>query len=264
MGRNYRMDERKIFDLLKEKAREGKLPPSIILITQNPEGGLEEAREIARQSFCLKEAEENCSCLMCHHLKNTSHPDYFEIMAAKNQILIDQIRELREEAQKPPYEARCRFFVLIKAHQLNVSASNAFLKILEEPPSTAYFILLTSQPNLLLPTIRSRCLSFPTYFKEIKNEIPENIISSFEEFILNPNIVNLYIFIENLSKEPLHLIPLYLLNLNLPKTPPFLVDISFEFMDILVKYPSTFNPKLLLEALFLPRWHQNFYKKLNF
>lgn len=257
------MLERKIFDILKEKAREGKLPPSIILISKDPEAGIEEAREIARQSFCLKEGAENCSCLMCHHLKNENHPDYFEIRALRNQILIDQIRELREEAQKPPFESKQKFFVLIKAHQLNISASNAFLKILEEPPETAHFILLTSQPNLLLPTIRSRCFSFPIPFEGTKREIPEKLISYFEEFTLNPSVINLYIFIEELSRQPLHLIPLYLLNLNLPKTPSFLVDIAFEFMDTMTKYPSTFNTKLLLEALFLPRWKKHFCSNLN-
>lgn len=256
------MSEGKIFDILKKKAREKKLPPSIILITRDPDKGTEEAREIARQSFCLEEGKENCTCLMCHHLKNENHPDYFEIRAAKNQILIEQIRELREEAHKPPFEAKERFFVLVKAHQLNISASNAFLKILEEPPETAHFILLTSQPNLLLPTIRSRCFSFSIPLEEINKEIPEKLILTFEEFTLNPSIINLYIFLEELSKQPLPLIPLYLLNLNLPKTPSFLVDIAFEFMDTMTRYPQTFNSKLLLEALFLPKWEKHFYKTI--
>jgi len=255
------MLERKIFDILKQKARENKLPPSIILITHNPEGGIDEAREIARQHFCEREGEENCTCIMCYHLKNQNHPDYFEIKAAKNQILIEQIRELREEAQKPPFEANSRFFVLIKAHQLNVPASNAFLKILEEPMDFTHFILLTSQPNLLLPTIRSRCFSFPVPFKEMKIELPEKLVKSFEEFSLNPDILNLYIFIENISKEPIHLIPYYLLNLNFPSTPPFLVDIAYEYMEKIVKYPQTFNIKQLLEALFLPKWYKYFKNK---
>lgn len=257
------MFERKIFDTLKEKARQKKLPPSIILITQEPECGIEEAREIARQHFCEKNGEENCNCLMCYHLKNLNHPDYFEIKAAKTQILIDQIRQLREEAQKSPFEANSRFFVLIKAHQLNVPASNAFLKILEEPMDFTHFILLTSQPNLLLPTIRSRCFSFPVPFKELSIEIPEDLRNSFEEFSLNPDILNLYIFIEILSKEPIHLIPYYLLSLNFPSTPSFFIDSAYEYMEIIVKYPQTFNIKQLLEAIFLPKWYKNFYTKSN-
>lgn len=255
------MPEKEIFDILKNKAREKKLPPSMILIIGDPEGGVEEAKEIARQSFCMKDGSKDCDCLMCYHLKNDNHPDYFEIKAAKNQITIDQIRALREEAQKPPFEAGHRFFILQKAHQLNISASNAFLKILEEPQDFIHFILLTSQPNLLLPTIRSRCFSFPVPLKEKSMSIPENLIERFEEFSLNPDIINLYIFIEELSKEPIHLIPNYLMQLNFPATPSFLIDIAFEYMDIIVKYPQTFNLKLLLEALFLPKWYSLFYNK---
>lgn len=258
------MFEEKIFDILKTKARERKLPSSIILITKEPDGGLEEAREIARQSFCLKEGALDCNCLMCYHLKNLNHPDYFEIKATKNQILIEQIRNLKEEAQKPPFEAKNRFFVLFKAHQLNISASNAFLKILEEPQDFTHFILLTSQPNLLLPTIRSRCFSFPTPFKAFSIEISEELVKSFENFSLNPDILNLYLFIEKLSKEPIHLIPYHLMHLNFPSMPSFLVDIAFEYLNIIVKYPQTFNLKLLLEALFLPKWHKIFYNKSKF
>ncbi len=253
------MFEGKIYNLIRLKAKEQKLPPSIILITQEPHGGLNEAREIVRISFCLKEGKEDCNCPMCYHLKIGNHPDYFEIGAIKNQITIEQIRELREEAQKVPFEAKKRFFVLKRAHQLNIPASNCFLKILEEPNEKTHFILLTSQPNLLLPTIRSRCHIFPLPFKNIKKEVPEEIIKAWENFSLSPDILNLYIFIEEISKQPLYIIPSYLLSLNFPSTPKFLVDISFEYLNVIVKYPHTLNLKLFLEKLFLSKWYENFY-----
>lgn len=253
------MLEIEIYNILKKKSKEKRLPNSIILVPYEPEGGIAEAREIVRQNFCLKEGEENCSCLMCYHLKNLNHPDYFEIRAIKNQITIDQIREMKEEAIKPPFEADSRFFVIHEAHKLNVPASNAFLKILEEPPEWSYFILLTCQPNLLIPTIKSRCIIFQLPLSKDTIKIPENIRKAFEEFLITPELINLYFFIDELSKEPLHLIPTYLLNLNPPQFSPFLLDIAFELEKIITSYPQTFNLKLLLESLFLPKWHKFFY-----
>jgi DNA polymerase III delta' subunit len=75
----------------------------------------------------------------------------------KLKLPIDAVRWLRTEMAKPPLSARRRFFVIVHAHQMNSEAANALLKVLEEPQAQSTFILTSSRPTALLPTIRSRC-----------------------------------------------------------------------------------------------------------
>lgn len=87
----------------------------------------------------------------------TDHPDVGIISAYKRLIVVDAIREMEAEANKRPFEARGRLFVIDDADKMNDAAANALLKTLEEPPPTTGIILITSRPDSLLPTIRSRC-----------------------------------------------------------------------------------------------------------
>lgn len=76
---------------------------------------------------------------------------------AKIEIKVEQVRELVQESFGRPFEARARMFVIDDAHALNPSAANSLLKSLEEPPPTSHFVLASSAPQALLPTILSRC-----------------------------------------------------------------------------------------------------------
>jgi DNA polymerase-3 subunit delta' len=90
----------------------------------------------------------------------SDHTDVGTVLPYKNNILVDAIRDLVEQANFNPYEGAARFFLIDDADKLNASndsAANALLKTLEEPPATSHLILLTARPNSLLPTIRSRC-----------------------------------------------------------------------------------------------------------
>jgi DNA polymerase III subunit delta' len=87
----------------------------------------------------------------------TEHPDVGLVIPYGRNILVDAIRGLEREANFRPYEASARFFIIDNADKMNDAASNALLKTLEEPPSTTHIFLITSRPDSLLPTIRSRC-----------------------------------------------------------------------------------------------------------
>jgi DNA polymerase-3 subunit delta' len=87
----------------------------------------------------------------------SEHPDLGTVIPYNRNILVDAIRHLEAEANFRPYEAPVRIFIIDDADKMNDSASNALLKTLEEPPSTSYIFLITSRPDSLLPTIRSRC-----------------------------------------------------------------------------------------------------------
>lgn len=85
------------------------------------------------------------------------HSDVGKVVTYKRTILVDAIRDLERHANFLPYEAKARFFIIDDADKMNDESSNALLKTLEEPPSTSYIFLITSRPDSLLPTIRSRC-----------------------------------------------------------------------------------------------------------
>ena len=87
----------------------------------------------------------------------SEHPDVGLVIPYKRNLRVGAIRALEVQANFRPYEANARVFIVDDADKMNDAASNALLKTLEEPSSTTYVILVTSRPNLLLSTIRSRC-----------------------------------------------------------------------------------------------------------
>ncbi|HMT06988.1 MAG TPA: DNA polymerase III subunit delta' [Pyrinomonadaceae bacterium] len=87
----------------------------------------------------------------------SGHRDVGTVVPYKRNILVDSIRSLEAEANFRPYEAESRFFIIDDADKMNDAAANALLKTLEEPPDTSHIFLITSRPDSLLQTIRSRC-----------------------------------------------------------------------------------------------------------
>lgn len=86
----------------------------------------------------------------------SEHADVGMVIAYNRNILVDAIRDLESEANFRPFEAASRIFIIDDAHKMNDAASNALLKTLEEPPSTSHIFLISSRPDSLLATIRSR------------------------------------------------------------------------------------------------------------
>jgi DNA polymerase-3 subunit delta' len=87
----------------------------------------------------------------------SSHPDVGLVIPFKRNVRVGAIRELEREANFRPFEAKARFFIVDDAEKMNDAASNALLKTLEEPAPTSHIFLITSRPDSLLATIRSRC-----------------------------------------------------------------------------------------------------------
>jgi len=117
-------------------------------------------RELAARALAaaLNCPEGGCgTCGVCARIARGAHPDVWEIHAQGEQILVEQVREVRQAAYRSPVEGRAKVFVLQAAHRLNPSAANALLKVLEEPPSDVVFVLVSGSPEDLLPTLVSRC-----------------------------------------------------------------------------------------------------------
>ncbi len=113
-----------------------------------------------------------CDCPSCKKIEKGIHPDVFLIEhKGVKDIKVDQVREeVEDRLFFRPYEGRFKLAIVDESHRMNSSAQNAFLKTLEEPPPDSVIILITSQPQALLPTIRSRCQSLE--FKPL----PEGVI----------------------------------------------------------------------------------------
>lgn len=97
------------------------------------------------------------SCNGCRKVISGLHPDVFVVEPEKQTVRIDQIRELTQKVQFHPLEARAKIAIIDHADAMTEAASNALLKVLEEPPPATHFILVTSSSHRLLSTIRSRC-----------------------------------------------------------------------------------------------------------
>jgi DNA polymerase III subunit delta' len=112
-----------------------------------------------------------CDCNPCRKIDKGIHPDVFVIeYKGLRDIKVDQIREdVEERLYFKPFEGRYKVAIVDEADRMSHSAQNAFLKTLEEPPDESIIILLTSSPQSLLPTIRSRCQSLR--FEGIPNEL---------------------------------------------------------------------------------------------
>ncbi|MCC6675293.1 MAG: DNA polymerase III subunit gamma/tau [Thermomicrobiales bacterium] len=120
------------------------------------------ARLLAKAVNCLDpdpDARPCNRCAACVAINTGATTDIIEIDAASNRG-IDDIRELRERVKFAPTFLKTKFYIVDEAHQITGAAANAFLKTLEEPPPHTKFILATTDPEQLLPTIVSRCQRF--------------------------------------------------------------------------------------------------------
>lgn len=127
------------------------------------------AKILSKAVNCLNPVDGNpCNeCEICKGIDNGSILDVIEIDAASNNG-VDNIRDLREEANFTPVNAKYRVYIIDEVHMLSIGAFNALLKTLEEPPSHVIFILATTEIHKLPATILSRCQRFD--FKRISPE----------------------------------------------------------------------------------------------
>lgn len=98
-------------------------------------------------------------CGSCDKIARDLHPDVIGVVPDGAQIKIEQVRAVTARLAYAPHEGKTRVIVIDEAERLNASASNAMLKSLEEPRPHTRFVLVSSAPHRLLPTIRSRCQS---------------------------------------------------------------------------------------------------------
>ena len=133
------------------------------------------ARLLAMAVSCGADGTRPCgSCTECTLVQSGSHPDVIELDAASNNS-VEDVRDLREKAGLASLRGGRRVFILDEAHMLSRAAANALLKTLEEPPPHLIFVLATTEPEKLPPTVLSRCQHYR--FRRLSDE---DILSKLE------------------------------------------------------------------------------------
>ena len=159
--------------VLEALAREGRLYPSVILHGLGREERFAQAMRLARILLCERQTgDQDCECRHCCRLQwpppstgdgAAFHPDLLVLRRdLRTATSADSTRELLRCARLSPFEARGQVFIIREADTLTDEAASALLKILEEPPRSAprNFLLSSPNPDVLLPTLRSRSMSF--------------------------------------------------------------------------------------------------------
>ncbi|ACK72803.1 DNA polymerase III, subunits gamma and tau [Gloeothece citriformis PCC 7424] len=140
-----------------------RIAPAYLFTGPRGTGKTSSARILAKSLNCLSSDKPTpipCgTCEVCKAIARSSALDIIEIDAASN-TGVDNIREIIERAQFAPVQCRYKVYVIDECHMLSVAAFNALLKTLEEPPNHVVFVLATTDPQRVLPTIISRCQRF--------------------------------------------------------------------------------------------------------
>lgn len=139
------------------------------------------ARLLAAAAMCTGSDKPCQTCPACRKVLSGVHPDVITVDdPEKKTVPVDLIRRAREDMFIRPNEGQHKVYLIPRAQDLGLPGQNALLKVLEEPPSYGVFLLLTDNPEKLLPTVRSRCvelglqpLSRDALLRQLKREFPD-------------------------------------------------------------------------------------------
>jgi len=157
---------RHLLERLAQAVVRGTLPPSVIFSGPEGLGKRTAALALAQALNCERPVkwpdetgQDGCGeCGTCRRIARGVHSDLLVLTPGDSgTIKVDQIREAIDRSAYRPFEGRRRVVIVDEADALMGEAQNALLKTLEEPPSGSIFVLVTARPDLLLPTVRSRC-----------------------------------------------------------------------------------------------------------
>ena len=133
------------------------------------------AKLFAKAINCENFSDESCdTCLNCKSYLEGNHPDIIELDAASNNS-VEDVRQIIEQVPYAPMLGKYKVYIIDEVHMLSTSAFNALLKTLEEPPEHVIFILATTDPQKVIPTVLSRCQRY-NFSKITTYEIKKRLI----------------------------------------------------------------------------------------
>ncbi len=179
-----------LYDTVAQSISRGNFPHGVLVECENEQDGVGFARYIANCLVCVGENKPCHSCSACLKAEKDGHPDIFEtdgIVKSKSKVFsVDAVREIRSNAFIVPNESDKKIYILKNGQNMNEQAQNALLKILEEPPTYVYFIIVTASRSTMLETVLSRVQTYSILSDEIKiSEKEENAVKSFVEALLS-------------------------------------------------------------------------------
>lgn len=147
--------------ILKGFFRKEKVPSCFVFSGDSGIGKFAVAINFAKLLNCNNITDnDSCdNCVSCKKIDSNIHPDLSLIDDSSKEIKVETIRRLEDFVYVRPFESSRKIVIIDEAHRMNQSAQNAFLKTLEEPPDYCYFLLVTSSPDVLFETVRSRCVN---------------------------------------------------------------------------------------------------------
>ena len=172
--------QEQISETLKNSIKTGRIAHAYLFCGTRGTGKTTSAKIFAKAVNCLNPKDGNpCNeCDICKGITNGSILDVYEMDAASNSG-VSNIREIRDEVIYSPSDCKYKVYIIDEAHMLSTEAFNALLKTLEEPPQHVIFILATTEPESIIPTILSRCQRFD--FRRISPDIIASRINKIAE-----------------------------------------------------------------------------------
>ena len=209
-------------------------------------------------------------------LQNNSHPNFYliDLLAEKKNIDVAQIRGMISYTNKSTFNNQDRFIMIDNVEYLNKNSINALLKIIEEPNENIYFILINNSEKNMLPTLKSRCITFKIHFSfdetvNICNQIlNQNILNELNHDLINyyctsGEIIKLVQFAEekqiNLKDYDVSSIISLIIENTYYKKNIFIKNLLINFIELflLKRYKTSNNKNFLLN------FYQSFIQKIN-
>ena len=127
------------------------------------------ALEFAKALLCLDGGKIGCKCKSCLCFESNNHPDFTLLEPKEGMIRIDPIREVIKHSVEKPILSQRKVYIIDDFDKANTQAQNCLLKTLEEPPKDVVIILISSNENMIINTIKSRCMAVK--FKIIPDDV---------------------------------------------------------------------------------------------
>lgn len=194
--RPYNFDEvvgqQPIIQTLKNAIVQNRIAHAYLFCGPRGTGKTSIAKIFAKMLNCEDESNKPCGkCINCKMVQNGSHPDIIEIDAASNNG-VDEVRNLIDKVKYAPMQGKYKVYIIDEVHMMTTGAFNALLKTIEEPPAHVVFILATTEPNKVIPTIISRCQRFD-FNKVSQKDIEKrlSIVCKEEKIGIDPEAISL-------------------------------------------------------------------------